>query len=221
MFSSIVGGVSAVGGLISGSKAAKSANKASERQADVAKAQLDFTKEQYDDWKAIYGDVEKNLSTFYNNLTPQYFTAQGLQAYEQEFQKNQTELNEFFAVHDISTDVQADLETKMGLQGARDRAQIRADAPFKVADEQNKFLAVGTGQKGALLGNVTTASGALSNVYGNQSAIARNSANVGFQAASSGLGVLAEGIDDGDFSTSRGGSFNFVPTAAGGRTEIG
>ena len=196
LFSSIVGGVSAAVGVVGGIKSAKTADNLAKDQKKSAERQYEFAREQYDDWKSIYGPIEQNLAEFYQNLTPQYFAAQGLQAYEQEFQKNLQETNEFFEVADIETGVQADLRTKMGLQATRDKAAIKADAPFKVADEKNKFLSVGLGNKASAINATTYAGNSLSNVLGTQASIAGASADRGFNAASSGFGTLAEGIDE-------------------------
>lgn len=76
-----VAAVGAIGGSIISSKAS---SKASKRAAEAQDAQLSFDMERYDDWQNIFGGVQENLSNYYNSISPDYYVAAGLEAFEKE-----------------------------------------------------------------------------------------------------------------------------------------
>ena len=138
-----IGAVASVGGALISSSASKSAaNKASA----AAKSELAFQQQQYDDWKETFGDVESNLSDYYSNLSPDYYEAAGLQAFEQERKAQMTQLRENLAQRGLATSgVTAAVERADAINAAEQRATIRAEAPSKVAQEQSNFLQIGMG----------------------------------------------------------------------------
>lgn len=127
---------------------------AAKRAARLDRDALNFAKEQYARWLSIYGPIEDTLADFYNNLTPEFIESQGLQAQEQQYLQAKENMAEFFAVNEISSGTAADLFTKGELQDARDKAQIRADAPFKTAELKQNFLSLGLGGGDNAAGNV-------------------------------------------------------------------
>lgn len=129
-------------------------NKAARRAARLDAEALAFSKEKYARWLSIYGPIEDTLSEFYNNLTPEFIESQGLQAQEQQYLQAKENMAEFFAVNEISSGTAADLFTKGELQDARDKAQIRADAPFKTAELKQNFLSLGVSGGDRAAGNV-------------------------------------------------------------------
>lgn len=165
-------------GINAGSKAAKGATA-------LDAAALAFSKQQYEDWKAIYGPLESNLAEFYNNLTPDYIEAQGLQAQQLAYQATQEKLTEFFAVNEIDSGVSADLFTKTALQNERDKAVIRADAPFKTAQLKQGFLALGLASKGGVQTGVTNALNTSANRFASD-------AQAGFAAAGTSFGAAID-----------------------------
>ncbi len=140
-------------GLYSANRAGKAADRASALDAEA----LAFAKEQYADWKEIYGALEDQLSTFYNELTPDYIEAQGLQNQAQQYEQVKTQMTEFFAVNEIDSGASADLFTKASLSDARSKAEIRTEAPFKTAELKQSFLSLGLNAKGSRQGAVTNA----------------------------------------------------------------
>ncbi len=133
--------------VVSGSMASRSANKASGRAAAGDEAALGFEQEKYDDWKETYGGIEANLSDYYNNLTPEYFEAQGLEAFQQEQQLALTNVRSTLAQRGITdSGIAAQAEIEFANKGATSRAQIRAQAPGVAASEQRQFLQIGLGQ---------------------------------------------------------------------------
>ena len=123
---------------------------ASSRAADSASSELEFAQNQYNDWKDIYGPVEENLAGYYNNLTPEAYTAQGIQYAEEEYARVDKQMQANFAQRGIdSSGVAAAQGTEIQFANARYRAQIMSDAPSKVAQQQLDFLSVGQGNNPA------------------------------------------------------------------------
>lgn len=191
----ILGIASFAKGVIDGNKSADRANSLSDRSLRIQEEQLEMAKEDRTRWNSIYGPIEDNMGEFFANLTPDYFASQGLEAYQKDFQQQTTELQEYFAANEIDSGTEADLMTKTQLQGARDKAKIRADAPFQVQEMKQKFLSLGVTQKSGVNASVANATNSLTSNLNQQSSIAANSANVGFDAASQGLSVLATEVD--------------------------
>ena len=144
----VLGGVASVFGA---KKASDSADSATEASAAADAAKLEFEKEKYEDWKDTYGAVEDNLSGYYANLTPDYYAAQGLEAFEKEQHAALTGVRESLAQRGISdSGMAARAEIDFGMHGASERARIRAEAPGTAMKEQLGFLTTGlSGKPGA------------------------------------------------------------------------
>ena len=135
-----VAGASLAGSVISSS----SANKASKQAGQAEAAQLEFAQKQYDDWKAVYGPVQDNLSSYYSNLTPDYYEALGLEAFELERNNAMEQINTSLAQRGIKdSGVAAEITANADLSAASTRAQIRRQAPVQMATDQQNFLAIG------------------------------------------------------------------------------
>lgn len=144
---SIIGTVGSVAGSLLSSS---SANKASNKAASATQAQLDFEKQQYQDWQNIFGPIQDNLSQYYQSLTPDYYEAAGLEAFQKERDAQMTQLNESLAQRGLSTSgVQAAVERTNAIDTAQTRANIRREAPAKAAEEQSRFLQIGMGSNPA------------------------------------------------------------------------
>lgn len=168
MIGAILGAASAVYGAYSARKSAKGAQRGAARQAELAaqaeEAQLDFAKEQYQDWKDIYGGFEENLGNFYSNLSPESLAVRGLEEFEAEKDRALTQVRETLAQRGIGdSGLAGKAETDFALMSAEERAQIRADAPMKAAQEKAGFLSLGIQRdprasvSGALQSNASTA----------------------------------------------------------------
>ncbi len=121
--------------------------KEGEKNRAAAANQLQFEQNKYNDWQDTYGGIEDNLSEYYAALTPEYYTAVGLENQQQAFQTSQKQLEENLAQRGIvSSGVAASLESQAYLESAQQRATIRRDAPHIVAEERQDFLQVGLGQ---------------------------------------------------------------------------
>lgn len=179
-----IGGSAIIGAGASayaGSQASKASNRASGLQSQAQAAQLAFQQQQYADWKAVYGPIQDNLSSFYQNLSPESLIASGLKNYEQQHIAVQDQLQRTFAQRGVDSQAQQFLGQQDALRTAEAKATIRTDAPFKLAAGQQNFLS----------GNVTnpTASGVANaysnqaNLYGQQAQQYNTNAVAGYQAA--------------------------------------
>ncbi len=203
----VAAGVSALSALSSDKKAGE----ANAQSIGLQQDSLNFAKEQYNRWKEIYGPIERNVADFYDTLTPEFFSSQGLQQYQKQSQQALSNMEEHFALAGVESGVQTDIRAKMELQGARDKAQIRYEAPIKVAQAKEGFIAAGRGQQQAGAAGVINQTNNLAGAFGNEAIRqGRNSA-----AAWQGFGdVLTAGIQEYNFN-------QFTKTAAEGSTEIG
>lgn len=186
---SVIGAVGSVaGGLLSSS----SANKASSKAASASQAQLDFEKQQYQDWQNIFGPIQDNLSQYYQSLTPDYYEAAGLEAFQKERDAQMTQLNESLAQRGLSTSgVQAAVERTNAIDTAQTRANIRREAPAKAAEEQGRFLQIGMGANPA-----NSYSTALSQVAQQQNSYAQQQQQAAGQAIGSAIGTAGSALAD-------------------------
>jgi len=147
-------GAIAVSSIYSAHQAGKSADKATKAGKEASKRQLAFDQQTYDDWQETYGPIQDNLADYYANLTPEYFEAQGLENYQKEQQASMQRIEENFAQRGIvDSGIAASVRKSAEFERAEARADIRTDAPLRVAEEKRNFLQVGLGQNPA--GNVS------------------------------------------------------------------
>lgn len=135
-------GVVAASALVS----AKSAKDASKVASGASAAELRFAEEQQARFEEIYGPVEDNLASYYNQLTPDYYAVQGLEAFQQEQDQALTKVRETLAQRGLAdSGVAAATEIAFGQSEAQNRARIISEAPEKVAAKKLDFLSVGKG----------------------------------------------------------------------------
>lgn len=137
-----VAGASVAGSLIS----SNASSKASKSASAASKEQLEFDKQRYEDWKNVYGPIQDNLSSYYSNLTPDYYETLGLEAFELERNNAMDSIETSLAQRGITdSGVATQIKAEADLGAATTRAQIRRQAPAQLAQEQMNFLAVGQG----------------------------------------------------------------------------
>lgn len=138
-----IAGAAIVGGVVS-NNASKRATESAEK---MAASELEFNQQRYSDWKDVYGSIQDNLSDYYTNLSPDMYEAQGLEAFNAEYQKAQDSVAASLAQRGITdSGLSTQLEQQGALSAAQSRAAIRMDAPAKVASLQSNFLQIGLGQ---------------------------------------------------------------------------
>ena len=154
--------VAAVGAVAGGVISSQASSKASKRAADAQDAQLSFDMERYDDWQNIFGGLQENLSNYYNSISPDYYVAAGLEAFEKEREAQMGKLNETLAQRGLSNSgLAATVATENAISSAEARASIRREAPRQAREDQSRFLQIGMGQNpgssiSSTLGNIAT-----------------------------------------------------------------
>ncbi len=138
-----IAGSAVLGAVVSSNAAGKATDAASK----ASQSELAFNQQRYDDWKEVYGPIQDNLSDYYSNLSPDMYEAQGLEAFNAEYQKAQDAVATSLAQRGITdSGLSAQLEQQGAVSAAQSRAAIRMDAPAKVAELQSNFLQIGLGQ---------------------------------------------------------------------------
>ena len=134
--------------LVSGYMGSRSADKASDAASDASDAQLSFEYEKYDDWNETYGPLQDNLAEYYNNVTPEYYAAVGVEKFNEEFQTSLQRIDESFAQRGIdpSSGISSSIKSQAELDAAETRAGIRREAPRQAVEDQGRFLQIGLGQ---------------------------------------------------------------------------
>jgi hypothetical protein len=134
--------------LVSGYMGSRSADKASDAASDASAAQLSFEYEKYDDWNETYGPLQDNLAEYYNNVTPEYYAAVGVEKFNEEFQVGMKRIDESFAQRGIdpSSGISNSIKSQAELDAAETRAGIRREAPRQATEDQGRFLQIGLGQ---------------------------------------------------------------------------
>lgn len=141
---------SAVAGIAGANSARKDAKNAQAAATAADKEALDFARKQYADWQGIFGPIQNNLSSYYQNLTPARIEAQGREAVELERADLMTRLDETFQQRGLGdTALEAATFADIERRTAQQKAEVRATAPEKVAQQQLGFLTLGYNQNPA------------------------------------------------------------------------
>lgn len=191
-----VAAVAAVGGAVISSKGAKSAAKTA---ANAQNAQLDFDRQRYDDWNNVFGGLQDNLANYYNSVSPDYYVAAGLEAFEKEREAQMTRLNETLAQRGLqNSGIAATVGREDAISSAEARASIRREAPRQAMEDKSRFLQIGMGQNPA---------SSVSSTLGNISQNANNVSNAAQQAAgqAAGQAVSTVGKAFGDYAQKKWG----------------
>ena len=182
--------VGAIGGSVISSRAS---SKASKRAADAQDAQLNFDMERYDDWQNIFGGVQENLSNYYNSISPDYYVAAGLEAFEKEREAQMGKLNETLAQRGLSNSgLAATVATEDAISSAEARASIRREAPRQAREDQSRFLQIGMGQNPG-----SSVSSTLGSIAANDQTQANQASQAAGQAVSSAVSSTGKAIVQG------------------------
>jgi len=186
-----VAGATLVSGYMSSRAASKASSKASAAEAEA----LAFEYEKYDDWNETYGNLQDNLAEYYQNVSPEYYAAVGVEKFNEEFQIGMTRISENFAQRGIDPDsaLAASTQSQAELNAAETRAGIRRDAPRQAREDQRSFLQIGLGQNpGSSLSN-TLANNA--NNRSNEANSAQNAAGNAWASAIPAVGNAASALN--------------------------
>lgn len=154
---------------------------------------------QYDNWNNVFGSMINNLGEFYNSLTPQQLSAGNLQFQQREYQTAVETVRKNFAQRGVAGGAQQAIESGMAMDNARARADIRAKAPFQVAEAKTGFL--------------TSGAASLRNAYTDDlSQVRANQANLAISQAEAMNKLRAE---QADLAVKRAGAVASIDLAAG------
>ena len=172
-----VAGASLVGGAMSSHSAGKAADKAAKANDEA----VAFERQRYADWQEVYGPMQDNLASYYENVSPDYYAAIGLETFEEQYQTGLQRMEETFAQRgiDTSSGIALSLASQGELNAAETRAQIRRDAPRQAIEDKTRFLQIGLGQNPA---------SSLSNTLANQASNMQTTSNYAQQAAGEAVG---------------------------------
>lgn len=185
-----IAAVGAIGGSVISSQAS---SKASKRAADAQDAQLSFDMERYDDWQNIFGGVQENLANYYNSISPDYYVAAGLEAFEKEREAQMGKLNETLAQRGLSNSgLAATVATENAISSAEARASIRREAPRQAREDQSRFLQIGMGQNPG-----SSVSSTLGSIATNAQTQANQASQAAGQAMSSAVSSTGKAIAQG------------------------
>ena len=180
---------------------AEQAAQASNNANALARENLEFQREQYEDWKNIYGDIQENLGEYFKNLGPERIVTLGLQKQQEEHQRTVKQINQTLAQRGLQdSKFESYLQTSADSMNNLRRADIRATADEKVAQQKMSFLQLGLNQGSEMRGNINNAAnlgvGSASkqaSMYSNQFGILANNNNsmLRSELISGSLGTLA------------------------------
>lgn len=187
--------IAAVGSVAGAVLSSRASSKASQRAADAQNAQLSFDMERYDDWQNIFGGVQENLSSYYNSISPDYYVAAGLEAFEKEREAQMGKLSETLAQRGLSNSgLAATVATEDAISSAEARASIRREAPRQAREDQSRFLQIGMGQNPG-----SSVSSTLGGIATNAQTQANQASQAAGQAVSSAVSstgkVIAQGYE--------------------------
>ncbi len=144
-------------------------------------------------WESIYGPLADNLSGFYKGLTASTFASAGLEELAKTFVENREAITTTLAQRGLGGGaLEASLLAQQDIQNAESKATVRRDAPFKVAEAQQGFLAaIGGAPSASAPNNPNAPSGA-----GVSTAIANigNAAAAGYNAQAALYGQNANSL---------------------------
>lgn len=185
-----IAAVGAIGGSVMSSRAS---SKASKQAAAAQDAQLSFDMERYDDWQNIFGGLQENLSNYYNSISPDYYVAAGLEAFEKERKAQMGKLDETLAQRGLSNSgLAATVATENAISSAEARASIRREAPRQAREDQSRFLQIGMGQNPG-----SSVSSTLGNIATNAQTQANQASQAAGQAMSSAISSTGKAITQG------------------------
>ncbi len=178
-------------------RARRSGEKAARNQLQMEQQKLDFAKEQYDDWDDIYGPAQERMAQFYNNLTPDQLAATGLQKQAETFAQVRAGTKRTAAQKGINSPALDMMEQQIDIEEAKGKAQIRADAPGKVAQMQGGFVAAGKGAANPYGSAVMGAQGSMGATYGGAANMAFQREAQANQAGANAWGAIGQGLQTG------------------------
>lgn len=232
----VVAGISAVAGVAVNIGAANQAQNAMDtayaqqqqaldNQLATIQQQQALGQQQMALWDKVYGPIERNLSNYYQNLSPERLVTIGHQANAAQFQAMNKQLQASMAQRGISgSGVEGAAMMGLAAQQAMANAQVTQQAPERVAQAQQSFLARGDTLRAGGMNMQMQGLQGQAGIYGQQAAFANQQYAQAFgqqQQAYQGIGnVIGAGAQAiGYYGSQNGGqnqNQNFAPIPQGG-----
>jgi len=176
----------------------KQAVEASKKGVEVSEELLAFQKQRLARWESVFGSTEQNLANFYNSLTPESISKFGLAQQKQQYQTASRQVQERLAQRGLGNSKFAQyVAASMDFQNATRKAEIQAEAPFKVAQAQMGFYNLGLQQEQNIQAGIASGYGAVANAHTNVANIYSGQAGQAFNLAgqySQGNAAVISGI---------------------------
>ena len=239
MFGAILGGFSVLSGMYSAYQQSEAQRRGEDYQAQQAammkqqqdaanrnqaqlqrmnSEQMNAAATQYNQYQEIYGGIEENLANYYQNLSPDLYSAQMKDSITKQYEQSSQNLSANLAARGIQgSGVEAAGMTQLESDRMMGNAQADIMAPQMVAEQQGKFFSsVGQQQQQMANNNMQSAynqqhNNGFNNVYnsfGNQANMAGNQAQNQFglagqygQSAVQGISGGMEAIGNTDWSS--------------------
>lgn len=201
---------------MAGKSASKSASKASdasayaaELQYETSQEQLAFQKQQYADWEGIFGPIQQNLSQYYQYLSPDTYSALGIQNIEKQYVQSRQNLDQELAKRGISNSgaTVAGL-TQLEQASMLGKAEVRTNAPQMVASAKQGFLNAGLGLQGNLQSGISNSYSNQMSILGQQSSNSLQQSNLYANQAAQGYAGIGSSIGAGINSYMMYNAFN-------------
>lgn len=168
----IVGGITDAIGLTDhkGQRHAQgNAARAADNANELSRENIEFQREQYKDWKSVYGELQENLGEYFNSLGPEKVTALGLQEQQKAHQQFEEQIKRTMAQRGLGgSKFEAYVQASADIDNNNRRAQIRATANEKSAQQKMSFLGLGLGQGTQMLGHINNATNTGVNAFSNK-----------------------------------------------------
>ncbi len=126
----------------------------SQNQIDFAESgrqtvrdQREFIMQSYDEWENTFGNIQENLSTFYNNLTPDTLAASNLEVQAKSHQQQVIALQRKSGQQGFTTPASELLRQDLNVKDAERRAEIRNKAKYELLEKQESFVNEGVVNK--------------------------------------------------------------------------
>lgn len=134
--------------------------KAFESSRDLAQQNLDFNREQYQEqynlWDDLYGDSARNQADFFEALDEESLIASDLSVNARAHRQMMEEFRTKGAQQGIDSPAMMMMENDIAMRNAENRAKIRNDAKFRLAEARGKYVQSGQGMRPGT-GGVTSA----------------------------------------------------------------
>jgi hypothetical protein len=192
-----------IGGSIGGGIDASNAqDRAMNEARAMSEAQLAFNKQQYEDWKRIFGPIEQNLSSFYQQLSPESYSSALKNKLSHQFNIAEQQLDRTMAQRGIDDSGLA-FEAHKDLNQELAKQKALADQTANDIVEQKKlgFLGLGLGNQNAINANINSSYANAANLYMNNANIASQQAAGANQGLGNILGATGYAYGRGMFNT--------------------